>query len=208
MKLRIAAVTLAALAAVGACGTPSDTVGPPAASVAACEDAMRAAFDDAMNTATTPAGRPDACEGVPDADVEAIAGQILEDIFDEAEATEAPEPVVIPSPAPVRYSPPPRAGAPRKAHKVDRAAPAAAPQRDATVVRTMTVQDEEPKVTTPKPADTPPPTPADPRPEPPRTCDSAGCPIDTARTWKTKDGKTIHGTESGYRAWRERNPGA
>lgn len=65
-----------ALVLVAACGG-----GEP--DLAACEDAMRAQFDAAMADPNAEEGtRPAECDGVSDADLERIAGEIIGDAFE------------------------------------------------------------------------------------------------------------------------------
>jgi len=51
--------------------------------LAACEDAMREQFSESMSEPSAAEGeRPEECEGVSDADLEEIAGNVIADALD------------------------------------------------------------------------------------------------------------------------------
>lgn len=73
---RILAIAALSLAALTACGGGDDADPNQGPNVAACEQAMRQQFADAMSSGAT-GSKPSECEGVSDAELERIAGEII-----------------------------------------------------------------------------------------------------------------------------------
>lgn len=75
---RLLAASALVLATLTACGGGSDADQPkqPQPNVAACEQAMRQQFADAMSSGAK-GERPAECKGVSDAELERIAGEII-----------------------------------------------------------------------------------------------------------------------------------